>query len=74
MSFIYFYVESRKLIKLKYADTDKNTKLDQMLLTKNSTWVISGKPLFIPLNTINLKYKSTELTIKIISKLVVIRR
>ena len=47
MLFTHLYVESGKLMKPNAVGIDKNTKLDQTLLMKKSTWVISGRLLIL---------------------------
>ena len=42
-----------KIIKLNTAKVDKSRIHDQTIIMKQSTWVITRRPLFIPLNIIN---------------------
>ena len=74
MLFIHHWISSGKLFKLNAAHVHKRTILDKTLLMQQSTWVISGRPRFIPLNVIDSRYQSTHRIIESINNLIVIKK
>ena len=71
MLFIHLNTLSRKINQASTANVDNSTILDQRLKMKQSIWVISGRPRFIPLYIIDSRNCSTYWIIKIFNNLIV---
>ena len=70
---IHIYTSSGKtILKLNTVNVDKSTILDQTIIMKQTGWVTSRRPWFIPLDIINLRNKSTHWIVKSINNLIVI--
>ena len=66
------YIIWQKLIRISTANVEKNTILDQTLIMKQSAWVLSRRPQFIPQYIINQRNYSTHWIMKRINNLIVI--